>query len=47
MSRTGTVKKHAINDTNILNQCLPGSLFTDCLADPRILRVGSFLKFLC
>lgn len=46
--RTGTVEKHAIHDTNVLNQCLPGSLLTDCLADPRVLTVGSFKDpFLC
>lgn len=42
--RTGTVEKHAIHDTSVLNQCLPGSLLTDYLADPRVLTVGSFLK---
>lgn len=42
--RTGTVEKHAVDDTNVLKRHLPGSLFTDCLADPRVLIVGSFLK---
>lgn len=46
--RAGTVEKDAVHYTNILNQHLPGSLFADCLADPRVLIVGSFKDpFLC